>query len=59
MLILVLSLLVAGMLALFAYVQAKTRNMKELSERIPGPKLVPIIGNVLEFGFKTEGWYHC
>jgi hypothetical protein len=56
MLILVLSLPISGMLTLFVYVRAKTSSMMKLSERIPGPKLVPILGNVFEFGVKTEGW---
>jgi hypothetical protein len=56
MMILVLTLFVAGMVSYFAYVQAKTRHMIKLSERIPGPKLMPILGKVLKFGFKTEGW---
>jgi hypothetical protein len=56
MLIMVLSLLVAGVLAVLVYVRAKTSGMKKLSEKIPGPKLVPILGNALEFGLKTKGW---
>jgi hypothetical protein len=56
MLIMVLSLLVAGVLAVFVYVRAKTSSMMKLSEKIPGPKLVPVLGNALELGLKTKGW---
>jgi hypothetical protein len=56
MLIMVLSLLVAGVLTLFVYVRAKTSGMKKLSEKIPGPKLVAIFGNAFEFGLSTKGW---
>lgn len=58
MLTVALSCIVLGALALYVHVRARFRPMMLLSERIPGPPLRPVVGNALQFGFKTEGQFH-
>jgi len=55
MLTLALSCILFGAVTLYLHLRAKFRPMMVLSERIPGPKILPVFGNALEFGFKTEG----
>lgn len=55
MLTVALSCIVLGAAVLYLIVRARNRNMMMMSERIPGPSLVPVLGNALEFGLKTEG----
>ena len=50
-----LSCIVLGAVVLYLIVRARNRNMMMMSERIPGPRLLPVVGNALEFGLKTEG----
>jgi hypothetical protein len=38
--------------------RVKTRRMLLFSEKIPGPKQLPIIGNVFDIGWKPEGGYN-
>ena len=53
-----LSCIVLGAVVLYLIVRARNRNMMMLSERIPGPRLVPVLGNALEFGLSNEGWLY-
>ena len=55
MLTVALSCIVLGAVVLYLIVRARNRNMMMLSERIPGARLLPVVGNALEFGLKTEG----
>jgi len=55
MLAVVLSCILLGAVVLYLHLRARFRPMMKLSERIPGPKLLPVVGNALEFGLKTEG----
>jgi len=55
MLTVVLSCIVLGAVVLFLHLRERFRPMMMLSEKIPGPKLLPVVGNALEFGFNTEG----
>jgi hypothetical protein len=62
MLTLALSCILVGAVVLYLHLRAKFRPMMMLSEKIPGPKLLPVVGNALDFGFKTEGqlyWLLC
>ena len=49
-----LSLLLACLLALLFFKDYKTRSRMKLSERIPGPKALPLLGNVLDFIFYID-----
>jgi len=49
MLLAALSLLLACLLALLFYKDYKTRSRMKMSESIPGPKALPLLGNVLQF----------
>jgi hypothetical protein len=49
-----LSLVLACLLALLFLKDYKTRSHMKLSERIPGPKAVPLLGNVLDMGFNSD-----
>jgi hypothetical protein len=55
MLTLALSCILVGAAVLYLHLRAKFRPMMMLSEKIPGPKLLPVVGNALYFGFNTEG----
>jgi len=44
-----LSLLLACLLALLFFKDYKARSRMKLSENIPGPKALPLLGNCLEF----------
>ena len=52
---LVCTSIVVGALAVYLHFRARIRPIMMLSERIPGPSLHPVVGNALQFGFKTEG----
>jgi hypothetical protein len=54
MLLAVLSLLLACLLALLFFKDYKTRYRMKLSERIPGPKGLPFLGNILDADFKVD-----
>ena len=55
MLTVALSCILLGAVIVYLRLRAKYRPMMMLSERIPGPKLLPVVGNALYFGLKTEG----
>jgi hypothetical protein len=55
MVTLTLSLAVFVIISIWAYFRIKMRRMMELAEKIPGPKTLPLLGNVLEFGTNTKG----
>ena len=55
MLTVALSCIVLGVVILYLHLRARFRPVMKLSERIPGPRLLPVVGNALDFGFKTEG----
>jgi hypothetical protein len=57
MLILVLSIFLTIIFTILIIFRVKTRHMLKYSEKIPGPKTLPILGNVLDFGLKSEGGY--
>lgn len=44
-------------LILLLIFRIKTRHMLQVSEKMPGPKTLPLLGNVLDLGFKPEGGY--
>jgi hypothetical protein len=54
MLLGVLSLVLVCLQALLFFKDYKTRSRMKLSERIPGPKMVPLLGNVLDNGFNSD-----
>ncbi|XP_069704241.1 cytochrome P450 4C1-like isoform X1 [Periplaneta americana] len=56
MITLVLSFILAAVLALYMLMRAKTKYMMQFSEKIPGPKLLPILGNIFQFGSGTEAY---
>jgi hypothetical protein len=47
-------ILLACLLALLFYKDYKIRSRMKLSERIPGPKALPLLGNLLDIGFNTD-----
>jgi hypothetical protein len=53
-----LSLILACLLALLFFKDYKTRSRMKLAERIPGPKALPLLGNVLELLFYTNSKLH-
>lgn len=53
----ILSFLLAGLLALYIYVKTVTAHMVEHSEKISGPKTIPLLGNALEFGLNRTAFY--
>ena len=55
MLLAALSLLVVCLLALLFFKDYKTRSRMKLSESIPGPKALPLLGNILDIGFNSDG----
>jgi len=54
MLLSALSLFLVCLLALLFFKDYKTRFRMKLSESIPGPKALPLVGNVLDSGFIAE-----
>jgi len=58
MLLAALSLLLAYLLALLFFKDYKTRSRMKISERIPGPKALPLLGNVLDFIFYIDSKLH-
>ncbi|XP_069675774.1 cytochrome P450 4C1-like [Periplaneta americana] len=57
MLVTVLSVLLVGLMALLAYYRVKNRATIELVEKIPGPKTIPVLGNLLDFGLHAEKYW--
>jgi len=53
-----LSLLLACLLALLFFKDYKTRSRMKLSGNIPGPKALPLLGNLLDVGFNGESKLH-
>ncbi|XP_069675174.1 cytochrome P450 4g15-like [Periplaneta americana] len=58
MLVTVLSVLLVGLMALLAYYRVKTHATMELAEKIPGPKTIPVLGNLLDFGLHVEKYWN-
>jgi uncharacterized membrane protein YedE/YeeE len=56
-LVALLSIVTLAVITLLLILRAKTRHMMQFSEKIPGPKRLPIIGNIFEVGWKPEGGY--
>jgi hypothetical protein len=54
MLTLALSCILVGAAVLYLHLRAKFRPMMMLSEKIPGPKLLPVVGKTSDFGFNKE-----
>jgi len=46
------------LLALLFFKDYKTRSRMKLSENIPGPKALPLLGNCLEFVFYLDSKQH-
>jgi len=49
-----MSLLLACLLALLFFKDYKTRSRMKLSENIPGPKALPLLGYLLDLGINSE-----
>jgi len=58
MLLAALSFLLVCLLALLFFKDYKTRSRMQLSERIPGPKALPLVGNLLDIGFNSDSKLH-
>jgi hypothetical protein len=58
MLLPALSVLLACLLALLFYKDYKTRCRMKLAERIPGPKTLPLVGNLLDMGLNIDSKLH-
>jgi hypothetical protein len=58
MLLGVLSLLLVCLLALLLFKDYKTKSRMKLSERIPGPRALPLVGNVLDMWFNLDSKQH-
>ena len=58
MLLAALSLLLVCLLALLFFKDYETRSRMKLSERIPGPMALPLLGNVLKFIFYIDSKQH-
>jgi hypothetical protein len=54
MLLAALILLLACLLALLIFKDYKTRSRMKLSESIPGPKALPLVGNILDAEFNVD-----
>jgi hypothetical protein len=52
-----LSFVPLATLAILLILRVKTRHMLQFSTKIPGPKPLPIIGNIFDLGMKPEGGY--
>ena len=53
-----LSLILACLLALLFFKDYQARSRMKLTENIPGPKAFPLLGNLLDIGFKSESKLH-
>jgi len=53
-----LSLLLACLLALLFFKDYKARSRMKLSENIPGPKALPLLGNLLDIGLNIDSKLH-
>jgi hypothetical protein len=53
-----LSLLLVCLLALLFFKDYKTRSRMKLSERIPGPKALPLVGNLMDIGLNSDSKRH-
>jgi hypothetical protein len=53
-----LSLLLVCLLALLFFIDYKTRSRLKLSESIPGPRALPLLGNVLDVWFNLDSKQH-
>jgi len=58
MLLAALSLLLVCLLALWIFKDYKTRSRMKLSETMPGPKALPLLGNLLDIGLNIDGKLH-
>ena len=54
MLLVAVSLLLACLLALLLFNDYRTRSRLKLAERIPGPKALPLLGNLVDIGFRDD-----
>jgi hypothetical protein len=53
-----LSLILACLLSLLFFKDYKIRSRMKLVERIPGPKGLPLVGNLLDIGFNSDSKLH-
>jgi hypothetical protein len=53
-----LSLLLVSLLALLIFKDYKTRSRMKLSENIPGPKALPLVGDLWDLGFNIDSKLH-
>jgi hypothetical protein len=58
MLLAALSLLLASLLALLFFKDYQKRSRMKMAERIPGPKALPLLGNILDIGFNSDSKLH-
>jgi len=58
MLLAALSHLLFCLLALLFFKDHNTRSRMKLSESIPGPKALPLLGNVLDIGLNSDSKLH-
>nr|AAC03111.2 family 4 cytochrome P450 [Coptotermes acinaciformis] len=54
MLLVALGLLLACLLAVLFLNDFKTRSRMQLADKIPGPKALPVLGNLLDFGLRPD-----
>ena len=53
-----LSLLLVCLLLLLLFKDYKTKSRMKLSESIPGPKALPLVGNLLDIGINSDSKLH-
>jgi len=53
-----LSLLLVCLLLLLLFKDYKTKSSMKLSESIPGPKALPLVGNLLDIGINSDSKLH-
>jgi hypothetical protein len=53
-----LSFILACLLALLFFKDYKTRSRMKLAERIPGPKALPLVGNLFNIGVNSDSKLH-